>query len=388
MFARKERKVKKYSKLVIAAVLMAAVGFVAPHVGALGHVVANEKGEVKIDATQVIDSTAYMAGERVVVGGTIKGDLFCAGNDIVVNGTVEGDVLCAGTNLTIGGTVHGDVRAAGNVVTLKAQVGGSASLAGNTVTIDKGAIVQRDITGGASTLNLDGTVKRDMLLGTGVMNFGGTVGRDVHASISSLSVRNEAKVGGNFIYQSEKQQNLPAGVVAGQTNFTERTDQTAADGSWIKATLWTIVSFIVLALGVTLLVPKYLHEASSVSVRTVMLAFLVGFAALLLLPFASILVMATIVGIPLGMVGMLVWLIMACVSSVFTAYYIGGLILRKRATNALLVVLVGALVVGLLMLIPGINVLVFIITLCVGMGLQAMHIRHQFSKRPYTILAD
>lgn len=376
-------------KLAFIAVTLAAVGLVAPHVGAAGYVIGNEKGDARIGVSEVIESSAYLSGERIIVDGTVKGDLYCAGTDITLNGTVEGDVICAGMNLTIGGKVLGDVRVAGSNVTLKGSVAGSATLAGSSVTVDKAAVVKRDLTGGASTLNIDGTIERDVMLGSSIMNLSGAVGRDVNVASETISTGDGAKIGGNLTYQAENEQSVPAGVVAGQTSFTKQADMPTAEAPSIFVTfLMTLISFLVLALGVTLLFPKFVHEAASLSPRSALLAFFAGFATFMLLPFVSVLLMATIVGIPIGIVLMLLWLVMFFISGVFASYFVGGLILRKRATNALAVVALGALVLVALMIIPIVNILVFVAVVCVGMGMQVMNLRRQYSKRPYTIVAD
>ena len=61
--------------------------------------------------------------------------------------------------------------------------------------------------------------------------------------------------------------------------------------------------------------------------------------------------------------------------------------LQKRATHALLVALVGAVVLSIVLFIPLVNILVVIGVLCIGMGMQVLHLKYQFSKRPYKIVA-
>lgn len=367
--------------------LLAVGGFFASQASAVGLFVANDQGDAVVAADKTVDGSAYLAGKTVMVDGTVKGDLYCAGSDIIINGTVEGDVICAGSNVTVGGVVAGDVRLAGSSVTLKGSVAGSATVAGSAVNLNKGAMLGGDLTGGASTLVVDGTVGRDMLVGAGVTTIGGVIGRDVNASIETLTVASGAKIGGNLVYVSKAESSVPSGVVSGETHYSMMKEDTGMGGSYnVFATmLGGLVTFIVLVVLVTLVVPKYVHEAATVQFKTVLVAFLAGFASVVLTPVVAVLLMTTIVGIAAGVALLFAWLLFMAVSGVFFAYYIGMIVLKKRATNALLVALVGAAIVGVAIMIPVLNVAVFLVMLCVGVGLQVIHLRHQFGKKPYTI---
>jgi cytoskeletal protein CcmA (bactofilin family) len=372
-------------KIAFLVMTLAVAGLCVSQASAMGLFVSNDNGDAVISADTTVDGSAYLAGKSVLVEGTVKGDLFCAGNDLIVNGTVEGDVLCAGQNVTLGGMVMGDVRLAGSNVTLKGTVQGSATVAGSVVNVSKGAVVGGDLTGGAATLIIDGTIGRDMLAGTDGTTIGGTIGRDVSASIGSLTFTSGAKIGGNLTYDSTAQSNVPAGVVAGETKFNKVQNNGAGSVNPFVAFLSLLASMIVLALLVTLVIPKYVHGAAAVSFKTVLIALLAGFASVVLVPMLAFVLIATVVGIPAGLLLLAAWMVYLALSGAFFSYYLGMTILKKRATNALLVAAVGALALGIVLAIPILNVLGFIAMIVVGTGLQVIHLQHQFGKKPYTI---
>ena len=375
----------KTLKVLVLALVVSSLGFFVSQAHAAGFYASADKGTASIAADKTVDGAAYLTGDHIVVDGTVKGDVYCAGNEIHINGTVEGDVLCGGKNLTIGGTIKGDIRVAGSSVTVRGNIAGNATIAASDGNVTKEAIIGGDITGGVSTFVMDGSIGRDMLIGSGTTVLGGTVGRDVNAGIDTLTVNQGARVGGNLTYQGNTEATVPAGVVAGKTQFTKVENKAESASSKFSYALGFIVAFIILALLVTLVMPKYIHEASTITVRRALLAFLAGFAALILIPLASVILMSTIIGIPAGVVGIIVWALFIFLSSVFFAYYVGTLVLKKRARNALVVAMVGALIVGIALFIPVLNILVFMIALCVGIGMQLLHIQNQFSKHPYKI---
>ncbi len=378
---------KKLSLGALGALIIAVV--TASFVGASGLYIANDSGDARVAADQTVDGSAYLAGQNVIVEGTVKGDVYCAGSSVTIQGTVEGDVLCAAaTNVTVNGTVNGDVRVAGSEVVVKGQVAGSVTAAGSSVYIVENAKVGRDLTGGAATLTIDGEVGRDVLAGAETANINGMIGRDFNAGVTNIVFGSRAKINGNLDYTGEREQSVPNGVVTGAVHFKKAETKASTDGSAdITGWLFTIFSLAVLTVLVVLVAPRFVHTAASQPVRSVLLAFLFGFAFIVLAPVLAIILMVTVVGVAAGLALLLAWVLSMFVAFVLASYYVGGLILQKRATNAVLVGLTGALALGLALIIPLLNVLAALAALFVGTGMMLMHLRYQFSKRPYHIKA-
>ncbi len=378
---------KKTYGVIAGLILALVVGvWVSTGVGAAGLYVGNDSGNATVAAGQTVDSSAYLAGTQVIVEGTIKGDLFCAGETVTIKGTVEGDVICGGSSVTVDGTVNGDVRVAGSNVSIGAKVLGSVTAAGSNVTTTKTFTAGRDFTAGGENVDLMGTFNRDVLVGATNLTLAGTVTRDVSAYVSNLTVNDSSKVTGNLWYSSDDKASVPQSVVNGNTTFDQakNTDDTSAD---ITGVLIALLALVTLAVVGVLIMPRFVHVASSLAPREVLLAFLIGFVAILLTPLVAVLLLVTGVGALVGIVMLITWLLAIVSSGVFASYYVGTLVLQKRATNALLVALVGSAVLGVLLIVPFINVLVFIAMICVGVGMQVAHLKYQFSKQPYTITA-
>ena len=385
MCARKEPKMKRSVRMVLSGIIaFVGVVLVATSAHAAGFVVGNDNGDAVVRANQTVDSTAFLAGNKVVVDGTIKGDLYCAGETVTITGTVEGDVICAGANLTVNGTVHGDVRVAGADVKLGGDVQGSVTAAGSTVTTSDSFTLARDFTAGGETVDLSGLFGRDVHVGTTYLTLAGNISRDFSAETENFTVGQNAKVAGSVWYKSPKEV-VDNNAFAGKVHHEPKTaDESSFD---ISGLLVGLLSLIVLAVVGTMLMPRFVHIASSLPTRDVLLAFLIGFVAIILVPVVAFIFFVTVVGWLVGIVLLLVWIVALLASTIFASYYIGTMALQKRATNALLVALVGSLILGVLMVLPFINVLVIIVAVCAGVGMQIMHIKYQFSKDPYKITA-
>ncbi|MBW7885155.1 MAG: hypothetical protein H3C34_21490, partial [Caldilineaceae bacterium] len=80
--------------------------------------------EYRLESGQVIEDNLYVAGEEIIIDGTVDGDLIAVGGYIEVNGRVTGDVLAAGGGIVINGAVEGDVRIAGGGLKVNGTIGG------------------------------------------------------------------------------------------------------------------------------------------------------------------------------------------------------------------------------------------------------------------------
>jgi hypothetical protein len=117
-----------------------------------------------------------------------------------------------------------------------------------------------------------------------------------------------------------------------------------------------------------------------------LLAFLAGVGWIVLVPALVIALFVTGVGMLAALALMLAYGLVLVCSVVFASYYLGTLALQKRATNALLVGVVGAAILGVLFTIPFINIFAVMVSVIVGAGMQVLHIKYQFSKDPYKIV--
>lgn len=360
--------------------LVSSTGFAAPYIS------SSESGTERIKSEEQIDSMAFMAGNVINVDGTIAGDLFCAGSTIVVSGTVEGDVLCAGSSITISGEVLGDVRAAASTVKIDGQVSGSATVGASEVVIGQDGSIGGDLVGGASVLTLDGQVGRDVLLGAEQALITGQVGRDVDAWFGAMDLDEQATISGNFSYSSEKETSVPNGVVAGEVNFTESTEaeksQSAGMFGVASALLLVLMSGLLVFAGAVLL-PRVVESVGNVSWARFGIAGIVGLTTIFITPILAVLLMITGVGFVIGYVILLLWLLLMATAPIWVGYFIGSKIMAGRTTNVLLRATVGALVLMALLLVPIINVLVFVFTIIIGVGLPLLHVPNWFAGKPY-----
>lgn len=171
---------KQLIQFLCALVLLSVLFFVTP---SWAKDAASGK-QVTIAAEQIIHDDVYLAGETILLNGTVKGDAVLAAKQITLNGRVEGDLIAAGQVITINGSVGDDARLAGQVLILqpKARIADDAIAAGFSWENQTGSNIGGDLTIFANQALLAGSIEHDAIAATNALELRGSIGRNMQAT--------------------------------------------------------------------------------------------------------------------------------------------------------------------------------------------------------------
>ncbi|HSW79208.1 MAG TPA: hypothetical protein VLG47_00340 [Candidatus Saccharimonadales bacterium] len=361
--------------------LLAAVpvfGYVA-----VAHAQSFRHGDnITVAQNQTVDQTIYAWGRTIDIAGTVNGDVICAGQNVTVTGTVNGDVICAGQNVHISGSVAGDVRVAGQDVSVSGTVSHNLSAMGQNITLESSGNVNTDASIAGQDTTINGIVGRDVAAAGESVTIDNKVGRNVQTAGNQLILGSNANIAGDVTYTSNNTINKAGSAKVAGTVTHKTPPQKASHiqyGAFIRGTFWfafyLFAAGLVMAMVLVLLLPQTFHRASQVAIDKPGKTFLIGLLSGILAPIILGVVFVTVLGIPLAILGLLVWLAILMLSWPFAAYYTGRL-LMLRSTNALLIMLVGAIVLMLLYFVPFLGALVSLVAVCFGLGIIVSHIIH------------
>lgn len=337
----------------------------------------------RVSKNQIVDSSIYAAGKTVRIEGVVNGDVHCAGQDVTVSGTVNGDVLCAGQNVTISGTVTGSVRAAAQDLWLKGTVGRSVSLAGDMVHIEKSARIGQDATIAGNSLELRGTIARDAMLASSRADVYGTVGRNTVFNGTLFKVQDGAMLGGTVRYTSNRSIEIGdnARVNGPVTHVTERESRRGIGALPLAAIL---LAGFVFAMILVLIWPRTIHATSEIAVQRLGKTLLVGLVAAIVGPIVTIMLLASVIGAPLGILLLLAGLLIALLGGPIAAYYLGSMILAK-SKNPVTIMAIGAAVLLIAYLVPVVGFFAMMLAYLLGTGAIVIRIKERTPKPEYRI---
>lgn len=327
---------------------------------------------VTVASGEVIDGDLYVAGGTIIIDGTINGDLIAAGRTIMVNGTVNGNIIAAGGTIDINGEVTHAVRIIGEILNISGTIGRDLLVAGDKVSIASTAEIGSDLLLGAGTARIDGLIKGD-----------------INSGVEHLSIASTASIQGKLTYISENEANIQSGaqirgtithklpdvkerLVTG-THRLPNVGGRLVTGIGIWGKIIGFLMTLVLGIVIVLLAPRRV-KAVTESIRTRPWTSL-GWGAIILIftPIAALIACITIIGLPLGLITLILYTIAICLTQLFIGLFIGQLIIGSSRGVESRAALVGALVLGLailsiLRLIPYLGAVIWVATILFGLG--------------------
>lgn len=325
-------------------------------------------GRVIVPADDVVSEDLYALGGLVIVEGVVDGDLFAITGDLRITGTVTGDVIAlVGGPIEISGTVGGSVRAAAVRVDMSGIVGDD--LAATAVEASVSGAVGRDVLAFTGETSLPGRVGRDVLLQAVRLSLDGPVGGDVEVRTDTIRLGRDADVGGSVRYQASEDATVADGAVVGGRIVR----QEVIAPVWAKAVTRMISILSLLGLVVAGLLGGWLFRGTSSGAvaeveRHPWRSAAIGLGALVLIPILMLPLFLTLVGIPVALLLLVVWVVAIVLGPIPAVTRLGEMLLRGRGGLA------GGLVVGAVALrlamwaLPLIAGLLYVAALLVGLG--------------------
>jgi cytoskeletal protein CcmA (bactofilin family) len=242
----------------------------------------------------------------------VQGDLVAAGGNLLLNGPVSADLMAAGGSITILGQVDGDVRFGGGNVTVQGAVGGDIVGGGGQVSL-VGQKIGGDVAIGGGSITIDAPVAGVVHLAGGEVRINAPIQGNVFVQAEKLTLGPKAAIAGNLTYSASDVATLEDGaVVRGATEFNERPERATQAGvtAGLLAlfSLWMIAKFLMLLVGAGALAyffQRYSRQLVATAGTQPWMEIVRGLVVVIVLPVVSFLLLATIIGIPLGLGGLL-----------------------------------------------------------------------------------
>ena len=358
--------------LMLMAALAAASTPAAAQESEAGAVVTVPSGEVR-------EGDLYAAGEAVRVHGQLAGDLVAGAQRVLVDGRVDGDVFAAARTVDLRGLIGDSTRVVGEQVTVDSTIDGDLIAGGNRLQLLEGAVIRGGVAAAASSLEIDGTVEEDLRAAAGELVLRGTVRGNADVIADRLDLAPGARIEGDLDYRTRIPLSPEAAArVAGAVRYEEPIDEDDEDDSAAWSFLfWTWQAGAALLAGmlaVALLRPLLERLASAIAGETT-LGALLGFGAFLIVPVGAAVVMMTLVGLPIGIIGMLLFAVALYVAKLPIAVWAGDELLARAGrpdASPYAAMAVGILALYLLFEIPWLGGFFWLAATWLGLGAMVL----------------
>lgn len=319
----------------------------------------------------------YVAGGDVRIAVDSNADVIAAGGQVTIGDRIGGDVMAAGGQLEITGQVLDDVRIAGGLVQLNAQIGDDAIAAGGHVVLAPRASVGGRAWLSGGSVDVYGQVGRELRVAAESVTLGGEVRGNVELVAEHVRLLPSTHILGSLTYYSPRAATLESGArIEGET-VHKPVEEFMAHGPRSRGAGALVVLLALLLTGLVLfaLLPGPAGRAAAHVGLSPWASLGLGAATLLITPLAAALLLVTVVGWPLAVLLMAIYLLMLTAGFYVGALFLGDAGLRRlrpdRHDDRNWRLLALAAVLGILALIGAIPVvggLALLAVLLTGLG--------------------
>jgi cytoskeletal protein CcmA (bactofilin family) len=343
-------------------------------------------GDEVISKTQVIEGDLLFSGERLEVDGVIHGDLIVNAGELVINGQVDGSVI-GGVwgNLTLGGTVGGNLRVIANEVDLNGIVNRSVTVGASQFQTSTTSKVGGGLLGYFLTnVRLTGEIVGPINIGSiNIMEIGGRIHGNMKAAGRSIKWLTPVEITGTVADHSQTPEN-PAKtprVKVGKYQYYEPStaDQLQGFKSQIMLSFTMFIGGLLLSLIFYRIFPRTAWTISEPSPVNFKASFLIGLLGFFGIPLASLILFVTMMGIPLALFLILVYVLLLFFAWAPVYLWFGRLIFKSRLKPSVMIVF-GGLVLMLIGFIPIFSSILQIMFTILGMGMVIRNIKPQYKE--------
>lgn len=295
-----------------------------------------------------INDDLYAAGGSVTVGEQVDGDVIAAAGDIKIEEAVKEDVSAAGGTVIVNAAVGDDVRVAGGDVSILSTVGGDVIAMGGRVTIGEESIVNGDVIVMGGDITIDGTVRGDLTVYGGQVRIDGTVEGTTHVESDhvmaggtfngettfaavNLGIGLDANFNENVSYWTENgEMDFGETLAAGKTatydpelRGMDLPNEAKAAGALAifvgVISLFSVLSGALIIFLLVLATNKIFPALAQTVDKQPLWTLFLGTMFFICTPILSVFLMVTIVGIPLGLYGLMIFAFSLYFAKIFTA---------------------------------------------------------------------
>ena len=326
---------------------------------------------VPVEAKE-INSFHTVADDNVTFEDTVNGDSAIAGNLVDIIGNIDGIGFIAGQTVNVNGNLEYGFLAGQNV-NINGQISKNIYAAGETITLSKDANIGKDLFLAGDTININGNIQRNINIyaSTVTIKKGTTINGNITIEASNIKVEDGTLIKGTLKYNEDAKNDISDNSSIGKTTTYEIAKDKGFNTSEI---LSSILNMVVVFLSITIIIPKTLDKTNEIYEKknsNYIKNIGIGFLILICVPLISLILLASNIGVYLGLIIAGLYAIAIYLSFIISGYILGNLILvklMKLNTNKYLSGIIGIILLKILMVIPVLSTIICLIAITLGLA--------------------
>jgi hypothetical protein len=304
---------------------------------------------VYIDKDEVIEGNLYAGANIITIDGIVKGDVICGGQTININGRVEGDVICGGQSINLNGFIDGSARVAGNTININNEITRGVQAFGASIIFGTDAQIKRDVFVAGAFGDMRGQIEGDLHGALANLTLDGKVDKNVKLRLDErirdkksgfskgleapLIVTKNAIINGNLYYTSGIEAKIEDGATingeTGHSYIKSKREKNSGVENWAWELLFSIFASLVVGLVIVNIFGEKVKKMTEVMKTKISLSIGIGVIIMFITPLIILFLLITIIGAPLSLMLLALFMIALYISKIFTAIIIGDYLFQK-----------------------------------------------------------
>lgn len=326
---------------------------------------------VSVEDNQVVENDFYAAASTITMSGEVLGDMYAVGGSVTANGSVGADMTLVAGAAQVHASTTDDLRVVAGETVVAEYVGGDLFVIGGLLKVLSSATIEGDVFFYGGEAEINGQVKGSVIGAAEKMRIDTAVGKDVDVTLTdTLTLGDRASIGGDVRYFSPNEITRAQNAVI-EGEVVKNTQELTRGNKKAEDVLIPIFVSLFAVLSIYLVFRNELQRLISSIMDSAVKSGLVGLGVLVVGPLVSILLIATVLGMLVGFVGIFLLLSMYVLSMILTGALLGGILskyITKKEEVGLLWILAGSLGVHLLLSIPVIGPFVVFVLFLLTLG--------------------
>ena len=333
---------------------------------------------------ETIEGNLYAVAANITIDGDVMGDIICAGQSINISGKVAGDIICAGQSINISGKIGGSLRLIGETINYSGQTARNGAVLGATIITSDDSTIGWDLLALGNIFEFRGDIGGYLNGYLGKANIAGKVGKNIKLNFGSknanqqpLLIASSAEINGDVSYTADQAAVIENNaVISGKIIHNLPIVAAKRAGFFSFSWWWVGIISIFSALVVGLVLISFWREA--IIKTTDLMANRVGaslgrgiLVLVLTLPLTFVL-LVTIIGIPLSLILMALWLVSLYVSKVIIGIMVGRKLANKffplKKDSLIFSMILGIVICFLIFSLPIIGKILALLAMVWGLG--------------------
>lgn len=338
----------------------------------------------------------YIAGGEVIINAPIYGDLIVTGGTVTINDSIANDILAAGGTISFNGYVGDDIRCAGGKLFILNSVAGDVVAAGGNITIGKEAVIGNLVSAGGEIV-IDGRVTGAVTTRSGTLLLNGTVSKELNCMGDAITINGVVQgpsviaagdkliIGKSAVFNNEVRywadsknidfgNSVKNGTAVYDPSLTMERDRWYFLGfATVLGVLWYLGMALLIIMIIQYLFSRTMKNAGQIAYDRSLRSLGYGLLFWIGVPVAAALACITIIGVPIGVILLFNYIILALFAGVITSVVAANWLNSRSATGwsywRMVFVALGIFIVfKILSLTPFLGWFVFGLLVCIAFG--------------------